>query len=209
MGRSLRERLVRVPDAIWLAAIVVVSAAVRLWLGRDMPAPFIFVDELIYSELARSLADGGAFAVRGVPTTGYSILYPALIAPAYWLFDGLTNAYAAAKATNAMAMSLAAVPAWLLARRVTGRWLALLAAAVAVAVPSMAYTATIVTENLFYPLALTFAWALVRVLERPSWARARGPRRHARRGACDALAGARFVAGGRCAPRSLLALVRA
>ena len=32
----------------------------------------------------------------------------------------------------------------------------------------MAYTATIVTENLFYPLALVFAWTLVRVLERPS-----------------------------------------
>jgi 4-amino-4-deoxy-L-arabinose transferase-like glycosyltransferase len=171
VGRSLRERLVRVPDAIWLGAIVVVSAAVRLWLGRDMPAPFIVVDELIYSELARSLADGGSFAVRGVSTTGYSILYPALIAPAYWLFDGLTNAYAAAKATNAIAMSLAAVPAWLLARRVTGRWLALLAAALTVAVPSMAYAATLVTENLFYPLALMFAWALVRVLERPSWAR--------------------------------------
>jgi 4-amino-4-deoxy-L-arabinose transferase-like glycosyltransferase len=171
VGRSLRERLVLVPDAIWLAAIVVVSAAARIWLGRDMPAPFVFVDELIYSELARSLSDSGSFAVRGVPTTGYSILYPALIAPAYWLFDGLTSAYAAAKATNAIAMSLAAVPAWLLARRVIGRWLALLAAALAVAVPSMAYTATLVTENLFYPLALAFAWALVRVLERPSWAR--------------------------------------
>jgi 4-amino-4-deoxy-L-arabinose transferase-like glycosyltransferase len=168
---ALRERLVRVPDEVWLAAIVGISAAVRLWLARDMPAPFVFVDELIYSELARSLADTGSFAVRGVPTTGYSILYPALIAPAYLLFDGLTDAYAAAKATNAIAMSLAAVPAWLLARRVTGRWLALLAAGISVAVPSMAYTATLVTENLFYPLALTFAWALVRVLERPSWAR--------------------------------------
>ena len=109
--------------------------------------------------------------MRGVPTSGYSILYPALIAPAYWLFDGLEDAYAAAKATNAIVMSLAAIPAWLLARRVVGRWLALLAAALAVALPSMAYSATLVTETLFYPLALLFAWALVRVLERPTWGR--------------------------------------
>jgi hypothetical protein len=38
----------------------------------------------------------------------------------------------------------------------------------ALVVPSMAYTATIVTENLFYPVALVFAWALVLALERPS-----------------------------------------
>jgi len=165
---SLRERAARIPDAAWLTGIVVASVLGRLWLVHKMPGPFIFVDELIYSELAKSLVETGSFAIRGVPVHGYSILYPALIAPAYWLFDALPNAYAAAKATNALAMSLAAVPAWLLARRVAGRVLALLAAVIAVAVPSMAYTATIVTENLFYPVALLFAWALVLVLERPS-----------------------------------------
>jgi Dolichyl-phosphate-mannose-protein mannosyltransferase len=171
VGDGLRARAARVPDGAWLAAIVTLSAAVRLWLGRGMPAPFIFVDEQIYSELARSLVENGSFAVRGVPTSGYSILYPVLLAPAYALFDGLPDAYGAAKATNAVAMSLAAVPAWLLARRVAGRWLALLGAAIAVALPSMAYTATLVTENLFYPVALLFAWALVRLLERPTPAR--------------------------------------
>jgi 4-amino-4-deoxy-L-arabinose transferase-like glycosyltransferase len=164
----MRERAARVPDVAWLGGIVAVSVLVRLWLVRKMPGPFIFVDELIYSELGRSLAKSGTFAIRDVPVHGYSILYPALIAPAYRLFDSLPTAYAAAKATNTVAMSLAAVPAWLLARRVTGRWLALLAAAIAVAIPSMAYTATIVTENLFYPVALLFAWVLVLVLERPS-----------------------------------------
>ena len=168
MADAVRARVARVPDWAWLAAIVVCSAAFRVWLVRGMPAPFIFVDELIYSELARSLAHTGTFAVRGVATNGYSILYPALLAPAYGLVDGLPRAYAAAKATNAVAMSLAAVPAWLITRRVAGRWLSLLAAVIAVAVPSMAYTATVVTENLFYPVALLFGWTLVLVLERPS-----------------------------------------
>jgi hypothetical protein len=168
VASSLRERAARIPDAAWLTGIVSLSVLVRLWLVHEMPAPYIFVDELIYSELAKSLVDTGSFAIRGVPVHGYSILYPALIAPAYWLFDSLPNAYAAAKATNAVAMSLAAVPTWLLARRVVWRWLALLAAGLALVVPSMAYTATIVTENLFYPVALIYAWALVLVLERPT-----------------------------------------
>ncbi len=109
--------------------------------------------------------------MRGVPTSGYSTLYPILLAPAYALFDALPNAYAFAKATNAVAMSLAAVPAWLVTRRVAGRGLSLLGAAIAVAIPSMAYTATLVTETLFYPIALLFAWTFLRVLERPSGGR--------------------------------------
>jgi len=168
---ELARRLARIPDWVWLAAIVVVSTLVRAWLARGMTAPFVFVDELVYWELARSLADTGSYAVRGVPTSGYSLLYPALLAPVTWLTDALPTAYGLAKALNSLVMSLAAVPAWLLARRVSGRWLALLAAVLAVALPSLAYTATVVTENLFYPVALVVAWSLVRVLELPSWRR--------------------------------------
>lgn len=171
MVESLRGRAARVPDWAWLAAIVTASALVRGWLARGMPAPFVFVDELIYWELARSLAENGTYSIRDVPTSGYSLLYPALLAPVHWVTDALPTAYGLAKALNALVMSLAAVPAWLLARRVAGRSLALLAAALAVALPSLAYTATLVSENLFYPLVLVFAWTLVRVLERPSWGR--------------------------------------
>ena len=41
----------------------------------------------------------------------------------------------------------------------------------AVAIPSMAYTGTVMTENAFYPLFLLIAWQLARVLERPTVAR--------------------------------------
>ena len=65
-------------------------------------------------------------------------------------------------------MSLAAVPAYLIARRVVGKWLALLAALLTVAVPSMVYTATVMTENAYYPVFLLAALALVALLERPT-----------------------------------------
>ena len=162
------DRLRRVPAWAWLAGIVLCSFALRAWLARGMVGPFIMVDELIYSELARSLAAGDGFEVRDAPATGFSLVYPVLISPAYAVFDSLPDAYAAVKTINALLMSLAAIPAYLLARRVLPQPLSLLAAGLAVALPSMAYTGTVMTENVFYPLFLTTAFVLVLMLERPT-----------------------------------------
>ena len=164
MGRTLR----RVPVWAWLAAIVVGSATFRAVLGHGIVAPFIMVDEVIWSEVARGLADAGEPLLRDEPDPGYSILYPLLISPAYALFESLPDAYAAVKTLNAVVMSLAAIPAFLLAQRVVKEGLALLAALLAVALPSLAYTGTVMTENLFYPLFLFVVLGLVLVLESPT-----------------------------------------
>ena len=161
------------------------------------------VDELIYSELAKSFAESGHFLVRDQATAAYGFVYPMLIAPAWALFDAVPQAYAAAKAINALVMSLAAVPAYFLARRVLSPWLSLVAAALTVAIPSMVYTATLMTENAFYPLFLAAALALVLWLERPTALRtARRARRLSRR-VPHAPAGARAPARApdRAAPR--------
>ena len=161
------DRARRVPVRAWLAGIVLASIVFRWWYGRGMVAPFIMVDELIYSELARSLAAGHGLEVRGEPYL-VSLIYPLLLAPVYAVVDSLPDAYAVVKAVNAVVMSLAAVPAYLLARRVLPAGLSLLAALLAVALPSMVYTGTVMTENVFYPAFLLVAWALVRMLERPT-----------------------------------------
>ncbi|RDI74307.1 Dolichyl-phosphate-mannose-protein mannosyltransferase [Gaiella occulta] len=168
MGAELALRLRAVPPWMWLAAIVAASFGIRAWLARGMMSPFIVVDEIIYSELARSFAAGGDFLVRGVPTSGYGIVYPVLISPAYALFDALPSAYGAVKTINSLLMSLAAIPSYLLARRMLPVGLSLLAAVLAVGLPSLVYTATVMTENAFYPLFLLLVWLLVRMLERPS-----------------------------------------
>ena len=167
----MANTLDRVPPWTWLVALVLASFAVRAWLARDMVGAFIMVDELIYSELARSLADSGELLVRDTPSPGYGIVYPALLSPVYLLYDGLTDAYAAVKTLNALVMSLAAVPAYFLARRVVGPWLSLLAAVLAVSLPSLVYTGTVMTENVFYPVFLAVALLFVLTLERPTLAR--------------------------------------
>ncbi len=155
----------------WLALIVVGSIAFRTWLGSRMPAPFIFTDELTYQENARSLAAGAGIQVREEPFGVVSVLYPLLLAPAYLLFDSLPDAYAAARTINAIVMSLAAIPAYVIARRLLPAGLSLLAALLAVALPSLAYTGTLMSENAFYPAFLLAAWTLLRALDEPTWRR--------------------------------------
>ncbi len=167
----MRARALGVPAWLWVGAVVVCSAGIRIALGRQIVAPWIMVDELVYSELAKSFAAGGHFEIRGVPSTGYGFVYPALISPAWRFFGAMPTVYAAAKAINAVVMSLAAVPAYFLARRLLTPGLAIVAAALTVLVPSMLYTGTLMTENAFYPLFLVVCLALVATLERPTAAR--------------------------------------
>lgn len=167
---AVRPRAVAaaVPVAAWLAGLVALSILIRYGVGRRMVAPWIMVDEIVYSELAKGIASGAGLTIRGESAgLAYGAVYPALISPAY-LLDSLTSAYAAAKAINAVLISLAAVPAYFLARRVLTPGYALVAALLTVSVPSLFYAGTIMTENAFYPIVLGAALALVLALERPT-----------------------------------------
>ena len=162
-------RAATVPVPVWLTLLVAVSAVIRFVLALQVPAPFIFQDELLYSELAKSFGATGHFALRDVPgLAGVGPVYPVLISPAYALFDNLPHAYAAAKAINSVLMSLAAVPAYLIARRLLSSALSFAAAALAVSIPGLMYSGTIMTENAFYPIFLLWFLALVLTLERPT-----------------------------------------
>jgi glycosyltransferase involved in cell wall biosynthesis len=165
-----RTPLGRVPVWAWLFGLVVVSTLLRYALSRRVVAPWIMVDELIYSELAKSFAATGHFLIRGEHHGSYG-LYPVVIAPAYRLFSSLPDAYAAAKTIGCFTMSLTAIPAYFLARRVVRPSYALAAAALSLATPLMVYTGTIMTETVFYPVFVAAALALALALERPTVAR--------------------------------------
>jgi hypothetical protein len=171
--RGARARAIALVDAVplwaWLTGIVAVSALAHFLVVLDYPAPYIFIDELVYSGLAKSFAATGHFALRGVPTTmGYAKGYSVLISPWYAIFGDVPRAYDAIRLFNSILMSTAAVPAYFVARRLAGpRW-ALLAAVLTVAIPPMLYTSVVMTENAFYPAFMLFVWALVAALERPT-----------------------------------------
>jgi hypothetical protein len=176
MAVSARENVgvrtaVRVPAWAWVVGIVLVSSVFYYLLGRRMVAPFILTDELIYSEAAKSFSAHGTLFVRDHSWVALAPVYPVLISPAWAIFTHIPDAYAAAKVINSVVMSLAAIPAYLLARRVLSQPLSLVAAGLSVVLPSMLYTGAMMTENAFYPLFLASALALVLMLERPTFPR--------------------------------------
>ena len=152
-----------------LGALVALAVGVRWWLGTRVATPFMFIDELLHSELAESVATGGRFAARG-EQMNVSYLYPLAIAPA-WAFDSMAATYAAAKAINSALMTLGAVPFFFLARRLVSPGWALVATALVLLLPAFALTGTLMLENAFFPAFMLAALAITRALEDPTPAR--------------------------------------
>jgi hypothetical protein len=151
-----------------VALAAAASAIVHLLAGLQLGAPWITPDELIYSELAKSLADGSLPGVRGEATLGYGLLYPLTIAPAWALFDDPAHAYVAAKAINAVVMALAAFPAYFLARRFVTVPSAVLVGALSAFVPSVLLSGTLLIEVVLYPVFLLALLGLVAALQEPT-----------------------------------------
>jgi 4-amino-4-deoxy-L-arabinose transferase-like glycosyltransferase len=152
-----------------LSALVVVSAAVRTWAASRHVSPAYFPDEYLYSELSRSIATSGHAYVRGAPSHFAPLLAPLVTAPA-WLFGSVSAGYHAAQAINAVFVSLAAVPVFVLARTLRlGRPYALAAAALALVLPGLLYSSFMLSEPIAYPFVLAAVATGVRALDRPTW----------------------------------------
>ena len=153
------------PMWAWLGALYAVATTIVLALALRVGSPWIMVDELVYSDMARSFAASGHFLIRGVHAN-YGFVYPLLLSPVYSALGPMSDVYRWTQAVNALVFCSAVLPAYLLARRVVRPPVALAAAALAVLVPSGAYAGTVMTENVFYPVFLWLSLALVAALER-------------------------------------------
>ena len=109
--RSFVDRLLAVFPVVALVLLVLVFYAVEAWSRKT---PWVFTDELEWTQLSRSIAHSGQAARRGEPIYFKSI-YAYLIAPFWWIHS-TAAAYSAIKYANAVMMALAAVPTYLLAR---------------------------------------------------------------------------------------------
>jgi len=151
-----------------LAGIVGLSFAVRVALAWLRSTPVYFGDEYLYSSLGRSLAETGRPLVRGQAAHFPALLEPLLTAPA-WLVSDVGIAYHLTQTIGALAMSLAAVPVYWLARRLgLTAGVALGIAALSLVLPDLIYSSWIVAEPFAYPLVLAAVAAAVAALERPS-----------------------------------------
>ncbi|HUH16044.1 MAG TPA: hypothetical protein VML35_09185 [Gaiellaceae bacterium] len=152
-------------DRLWralplLMPFLLVSAAYA-WQASRQATPWIFTDELEFTQLARSAAETGELARRGEKLTGQFSLYPYLVAPAWWL-DDVKSAYEAVKVIGVLVMTLTLFPAYGLARFAVSRPAALLVAIATVSIPAFVYTAMIVEEPLAYFWSTLSLYLIVR-----------------------------------------------
>ena len=151
-----------------LTLVVAGSFAARVVASAAHPAPRYFPDEYLYMAFARAIGSGHAPAVRGQAANFPALLAPILAAPFHALFSPET-AYRLTQAENALLMSLAAVPVFLLARRLglTTRY-ALACAVFAVAIPDLVFASYTLADPVAYPFALGAIAAGVAAIEKPS-----------------------------------------
>ncbi|HEV8459740.1 MAG TPA: hypothetical protein VGQ38_03445 [Gaiellaceae bacterium] len=153
---------------ICLGATVGISFVLRVVLSVAHATPRYFPDEYIYSTLARSVAESGRLQIRGAPAHFPAVLEPLLAAP-MWLTHDPALAYRLTLAMHALAMSLAAIPVYWLARRLAiGSWVALACAAFAVSIPDLVYVNYVTADAVAYPLVLGAIAAGVAAIDRPT-----------------------------------------
>jgi hypothetical protein len=156
-----------VTRALALAAIVVAGTITYGSLGGLLKGPSVFADELIYMDATRSVADGHRPMERD-QTYGRGLLFPVVAAPAVAVSPNQLDAYRALQWFNAFLFSLAAIPAFLLARRLLGAGWSVAVAALTVAAPSAVYSGMILTEAAAYVTGTLALLALLQVVERPT-----------------------------------------
>jgi hypothetical protein len=157
----------RLPWWFVLGAFVLLSAVLRTWASRGVPTPWIAPDEQIYGLLGQGLYRDGSLSILGGPTPYYSAVVPAVVGLPLSIGD-LALGHSLLQAVQALVMSLAALPVFLWGRSfMAARW-ALVAAALTLALPGLAYSGLVMTEGVFYPVFVLAAWSTAAALVSPT-----------------------------------------
>jgi hypothetical protein len=148
--------------------MVLAAALVRVAAALERATPSYFPDEVLYGQLARSIAETGRPGVVGGPAGLMTLLQP--LATAWtWLPGDPELAYRLTQCMHAVVMALGAIPVFLLARhlRLTSRT-SLLLAALTLASPELLYSGYVTADAIGFTLALWAVYAGVRMLALPS-----------------------------------------
>ncbi|NUT56938.1 MAG: hypothetical protein HOQ03_13280 [Thermoleophilia bacterium] len=158
-------------DGASIASVTLVLGWVLSLATTRVKNWFVMTDELYYERLAVSVAQTGSLLPRihGELVPNVNQLYPLVLSTVYG--DGDVQAsFAAAHRLNAFVIATAAIPVYLLARRLElGRPLSLWVAALSVAVPWIVLASFLLTEVVAYPM---FCWGLLAItyaVERKRW----------------------------------------
>ena len=136
--------------------ILISSAIIRIVLSIFPKSAYTYNDELFYLELSQNLFLRGSLTVYGSPIHFTKLLYSVILAPFYAISDGVLRTQLIS-GFNALLISSALIPGYLLARRILKKnWQIILALFFLALSPNLLFSITFMSENLYYPLLL---WA--------------------------------------------------
>ena len=149
-------------------ALVVLVAGIGYGLTAQLVStPRVHPDEHIYGGAASSLGEGDGLRLRGEQYELGSV-YPAILGTLRWLSGDRETAYTLYRIVNGLLFALAAIPIFLLARRLLPPWWSVGVAALSVAIPSSMYVSLVMTESASYLTYSLAVLAIVLALERPT-----------------------------------------
>ena len=142
--------------------ILISSAVIRVILSIFPKSAYTYNDELFYLELSQNLFLRGSLTVYGSPIHFTKLLYSVILAPFYAVSDGVLRTQLIS-GFNALLISSALIPGYLLARRILKKnWQIILAVLILALSPNLLFSITFMSENLYYPLLLWAFYAAYR-----------------------------------------------
>ena len=153
-------------DRVFFLALFFLSLLLRIVLSVFPKILTTCPEELYNLRLAQSIREYGRLAINGVTVSSPNILYSLLIAP----FCGITDPagrLTAVSVLNAVLISSALIPAWMLCRELLKKdGTRKTAAVLFVLSPNLWYSGTQMAENLFIPLAMWSFLLLFRLFKK-------------------------------------------
>ena len=152
----------RALDASPIVGVWLALSMLYVWQASRHGTPWLFSDEIEYTEIARAISETGTPARRGVEYWGAG-LYPWLTAPFWWIHS-VSAAYTAIKDAQSIVMAAAVFPTYALARTMLDRPWSLLAAFGAGATPAFVFAPMLIQEPIAYPYSALALLAIARAL---------------------------------------------
>lgn len=151
---NMKTKLANIDDKI-LLLILILSHVILLYLFCGFSKrPETYGDELIYIDIAKSIAHNETFAIHGVPLEFTNILYSIILAPLFLVGNTITRVNLITL-VNCFLVSISLLPVYLICKEFNIKkkylWIVL---AIMYVWPDMLNAATFMSENLYFPISL-------------------------------------------------------
>jgi len=152
---------------IILSIIIVSTLSLYIWYIKNIKGPFIFLDETVYFNLARSIHESFTFSGEQ-----YNPLYPFLISVAFF-GNNEVEAYEIIKFFNILVFSSMVIPLYLICKRIYSHFfLQIFIPSIIIFLPWKSVVNIIWAEPLYYTLFIWSCFLYIFYIEKKSYLRA-------------------------------------